>query len=60
MELLFYILFAAIVIFPMWKLCEKAGLNPMWSIVSAIPFGLLILLYVLAFRDWPGERGRAV
>jgi hypothetical protein len=60
MELLVYILFAAIVIFPMWKLCERAGLNPMWSLVSAIPLGLLVLLYVLALREWPGDRGRAL
>ena len=37
-------------IVPMWKLTERAGYNPLWSLVCLIPLGLIVLLWVLAFR----------
>ena len=43
----------AIVIVPCWFICKKAGFSPWLSLLCLIPsFGLLILLYVLAFADW--------
>lgn len=42
----------AIVIVPTWFICKKAGFSPWLSLLTAIPFGGLILLYVLAFAEW--------
>jgi hypothetical protein len=42
----------AIVILPLWMICKKAGFSPWLSLLSLIPLGGLILLYVLAFSDW--------
>jgi hypothetical protein len=56
MEWLVFLIVAAATIVPMWRLCERDGLNPIWSLVCIIPLGpvvplgLLILLWVLAFR----------
>lgn len=49
MEWLFFLLFAAAQIIPMWKLCERGGLHPFWSLVCLIPLGLVVLLWILAF-----------
>ena len=42
----------AIVIVPTWFVCKKAGFSPWLSLLVVVPFGGLVLLYVLAFADW--------
>jgi hypothetical protein len=42
----------AIVILPFWFICKKAGFSPWLSMLNIVPFGSLILCYVLAFADW--------
>ncbi|HWE85632.1 MAG TPA: hypothetical protein VG267_11870 [Terracidiphilus sp.] len=42
----------AIVILPFWFICKKAGFSPWLSFLNIVPFGSLILWYVLAFADW--------
>jgi len=42
----------AIVIIPTWFICKKAGFTPWLSLLVIVPFGGLILLYVLAFAEW--------
>jgi hypothetical protein len=51
MELLWWLIAAALTIVPMWKLCERGGINPIWALVSITGVGLIILLWVLAFRE---------
>lgn len=41
-----------VVIIPTWFICKKAGFSPWLSLLNAVPFGGLILLYVLAFAQW--------
>lgn len=41
-----------IVIIPFWFICKKAGFSPWLSLLNIVPFGNLILIYVLAFADW--------
>jgi hypothetical protein len=55
MELIWFLIGAALTIVPMWKLTERAGLNPMWSLVSITGIGLIVLLWVLALRPGPGS-----
>jgi hypothetical protein len=47
---------AALTIFPRWKPTEWSGINPLWSLVAVTGIGLIVLLWILAFRD---QRGRA-
>ena len=42
----------AIVIIPCWFICKKAGFSPWLSLINIIPFGNVVLLYVLAFAEW--------
>ena len=42
----------AILIIPFWFICKKAGFSPWLSFLNVIPFGHLILIYVLAFAEW--------
>jgi hypothetical protein len=57
MDLIWLIIGAALTIIPMWKLTERAGINPIWSLVAVTGIGLIILLWILAFR--PGPSGVA-
>jgi ABC-type transport system involved in cytochrome c biogenesis permease subunit len=42
----------AVIVLPFWFILKKAGFSPWLSFINIIPFGTLILLYVLAFADW--------
>lgn len=45
----------AIVILPFWFICKKAGFSPWLALLNIVPFGNLVLIYVLAFADWKVE-----
>jgi branched-subunit amino acid transport protein AzlD len=42
----------AITILPFWFILKKAGYSPWLSLINILPFGTLVLLYVLAFGEW--------
>jgi ABC-type transport system involved in cytochrome c biogenesis permease subunit len=42
----------AIIIVPSWFICKKAGFSPWLSLINLVPFGTLILLYIVAFAPW--------
>ena len=50
MDLIWWIIVAALTVVPMWKLTERAGINPIWSLLSVTVIGLVVLLWVLAYR----------
>jgi ABC-type transport system involved in cytochrome c biogenesis permease subunit len=47
-----FIVGMAIVIVPFWFICKKAGFSPWLSLLNIVPFGAMILWYVLAFSEW--------
>lgn len=49
---IFILVGLAVVIVPFWFICKKAGFSPWLSLLNVVPFGGLILWYVLAFADW--------
>jgi len=49
---IFILIGLAIVILPFWFICKKAGFSPWLSLLNIVPFGSIILWYVLAFADW--------
>lgn len=55
MEFIVFVVFAALTIIPMWKLTERAGYNPLWSLACLIPFGLIVLLWLIAGRLAPSN-----
>ena len=53
----FYVVSVVLVMVPTWFICKKAGFSPWLSLLSLLPsLGLLILLYLLAFAEWPSQR----
>ena len=48
----FFVVILAAIIVPTWFICKKAGFSPWLSFLVIIPFGGLVLLYVLAFAEW--------
>ena len=51
---------AVVGVLPFWFICKKAGLSPWLSLIIIIPFGAIILPFVLAFIEWPALKGGAV
>ena len=45
---------ALVLIVPMWRIFDRAGLNPYLSLILFVPFfGLVIVLLMLPFTRWP-------
>lgn len=38
---------------PFWRICKRAGLKPALSLLTLIPGGIVVLLWVIAFAKWP-------
>ncbi|MEM9910564.1 MAG: hypothetical protein AAF922_07240 [Pseudomonadota bacterium] len=54
---LLFLLVIAFQVFCFYRIMGKAGYNPLWGLVGVIPIGSLVLIGVLAFADWPSDRG---
>ena len=46
-------LLAVVWVLPFWFICKKTGLSPWLSLMGLLPFGPLLLPFILAFIDWP-------
>ena len=44
---------ALVAVLPFWFICKKAGLSPWLSCLMIVPFGAVVLPFILAFIDWP-------
>ncbi|MCR9128388.1 MAG: hypothetical protein NXI12_02595 [Alphaproteobacteria bacterium] len=51
--LLLLVLYAIVVVFPCWRIIARTGLPGALGILAIVPLVNLILLWVLAFIDWP-------
>lgn len=51
-----FIFLLLVCVIPFWKIFRKAGFPPALSLLMPIPGINLILLYILAFSDWPSLR----
>ena len=47
---------ALILVLPFWKIFSKAGYSGALSIAMAFPFINLVMLFFLAFSEWPALR----
>jgi hypothetical protein len=56
----YWLIGAIIVVIPFWRICARVGYPPWLSLLMAIPLVNFIFLYVLAFADWPSQRGTVV
>jgi hypothetical protein len=54
-----WLIVAAVVVIPFWRICGKAGYSPWLWLLALVPLVNLFLLYFLAFSEWPSQAGRA-
>ncbi len=47
-----------LIIIPYWKIFGKTGNSPALSLLLFVPLANIIVIYWLAFSDWPALRGR--
>ena len=50
------LLLLAVRVVPYWKIFSKAGYSGALGLLMVIPFVELVVLYVIAFSDWPAFR----
>lgn len=55
-EMLILIIMVALVIVPFWRIFSKAGFPGALSVLMLVPFVNLIMIFFLAFADWPALR----
>jgi hypothetical protein len=55
MGFVLYLIVAAIIVIPFWKIFEKAGFPPAFSLLMLIPIVNLIAIYFVAFASWPNR-----
>jgi hypothetical protein len=55
------LLVVALWVYPVWRIIDRTGRHPALSLFAIVPPLGLILLWWLAFTDWPAQRdkGRA-
>jgi len=57
-ELIVLLLIALLLVWPMWRICTKAGFPGPLGLLAAVPVLNLALLLFLAFAEWPSLRDR--
>lgn len=55
-ELLVVFFMVVVTVLPFWMICSKAGFPGWISLAVLIPVLNLVLLFYLAFADWPALR----
>jgi len=58
MWFLWTVIMGLIIVIPFWKIFQKAGFNSLLSILMLIPFVNLIMIFYLAFTEWPVLKGK--
>ena len=48
---------AVVLIVPFWKIFPRAGWSSWMAIFMAVPFLNIILVWTLAFKKWPDDKG---
>jgi uncharacterized membrane protein YhaH (DUF805 family) len=52
---LFLVIVIVLLLVPYWKIFPRAGWSSWMSLLMLVPVVNFILLYVLAFKKWPGD-----
>ena len=53
-----FAIFAILIVVPFWRILPRAGIPSWVALLSILPFVAIILLWILAFRPWPGDNNR--
>ena len=53
-EVLFaMVILPMLIVIPLWRILTRVGFSGMWALLALFPVVNLILLWFLAFADWP-------
>jgi len=59
-ELLTTVLCGLLIIWPVWRIFNRAGLNPVLALLLFVPFiGWFAVLAILGLSRWPATEGEA-
>ncbi len=47
---------AIVVVIPAWRICQRTGYPGWMGVLILIPIVNLVLLYFIAFADWPADK----
>ena len=50
-----YVVYLFLTVVPIWVLISRTGKSKLWIVLVFVPFGFIVLLWVLAFAPWPAE-----
>ena len=53
---LWMLVVAVVVVTPVWRICQRTGYPGWMGVLILIPVVNLLLLYFLAFADWPANQ----
>lgn len=53
------LVWAAIVVVPFWRICQKAGYPGALGLLIVVPLANIVFLYYLAFASWPSQKAAA-
>lgn len=56
--LFMFLVYAAIIVVPFFQLWKRTGHNGWIALLMVIPLVNVVMLYVLAFKEWPALPGR--
>ncbi len=51
------LLFGLIIVIPFWKIFDRVGLPSWLAVLMIVPVLNLVLMYYLAFTEWPAVPG---
>lgn len=54
-----FVVFAALVLYPIGRILARIGYSPFWSIVAFVPLANLLGLWIVALGEWPREAPRS-
>jgi len=52
-----YLIVVVLIVIPFWKIFEKAGFSPVLSLLMLVPVINIIMIYYIAFSNWPKRGG---
>jgi hypothetical protein len=58
-ELITVLAMTALFVWPVCRICSKAGFPWLLGLLALVPFLNLVLLFVLAFAEWPALRDKS-
>ena len=58
-SVIFAVIGAVLTVIPFWKICTKAGFPGALSLLMPVPVVNVVLLFYIAFAQWPALENKA-